>query len=153
MNLAEHISVDHIKIPLESGDKVGAITELVDLLNGQGRISQRDVVLKAVLDREGQRSTGLGKGFALPHAKSEAIDRLLIAFGRPKAPIPFESSDNQPVDLIALLLSPVSATVEHITALAQLNRLALNTKLREQLAQVPTAGEFLHLICESTSSR
>ncbi len=153
MNLAEHISAAHIRIPLESDNKTAAITELVDLLDHHQQITQRDAVLKAVLDREAQRSTGLGKGFALPHAKSPDITRPVIAFGRPRRPIPFDSSDGQPVDLIALLLSPVSATADHITALAQLNRLALNARLREQLAQASTAEEFHHLIRESIAAR
>lgn len=153
MTLLEHIAADQIDLALNAADKTGAITALVDRLSRLGRITQRDAVLRAVLDREAQRSTGLGRGFALPHAKTDAVRQLLIAFGRPTRPLSFDAPDGQPVDLIALLLSPVASTAEHISALAQLNRLALNAGLRERLARAATANEFYQLLREVPASR
>ena len=71
MNIADVIDKDLIKVPLESTDKMGIITELVDVLAKAKKYSsdQRQTVLDAVLKREELGSTGIGKGICIPHAK------------------------------------------------------------------------------------
>ena len=65
MKLTDILTPDCVRVPMESADKTAAITELVDLLHAGGRISDRDAVLKAVLDRERTASTGIGNGLAV----------------------------------------------------------------------------------------
>lgn len=150
MKLTEFGSPSLVKVPLSADDKIGAITELVDLVAQQKLTQNRDALLAAVLERESQRTTGIGRGFAIPHAKSDSVSRLIIALGRTVRPIDFAAIDGRPVQLIALLASPTSATSLHIQALARLSRLVSNPSILEKLLAAPDAKSLFDLIasCE-----
>ncbi len=131
-----------IRVPLTSGDKTGAITELVDLLHEQGKLTDRDVVLKAVLDREHTRSTGIGLGLAVPHGKSHGCKHLSMAIGKPATPMEFEAIDKRPCALIVLLSSPTDETGPHIQALASISRLWQTETFRAAALTVTTSAEL-----------
>jgi PTS system fructose-specific IIC component len=149
MKLTDHLSPGLVKVPLESTEKTKAITELVDLLVQQNLTTARDPLLAAVLEREGQRTTGIGRGLAIPHAKCDAVSKLVIALGRTKTPIDFASVDGQPVQLIALLVSPTSATSTHIQALAKLSRLVTNGAILGELLAAKTAADLYGIIART----
>ena len=149
MKLTEHMSADMIKAPLDSTDKTAAITELVDVIVASQPGVNRDALLSAVLERESQRSTGIGKGFAIPHAKTDAVGKLLIALGRCAAPIEFQAVDGKPVDLIALLASPVQATSLHIQSLAKLTRLVNNPQTIDRLKSAESAEALYQVIVDN----
>lgn len=79
-------------------------------------------VLAALADRERLGSTGLGRGFALPHARVDGLRTLFGLFARLVKPVNFEAIDGSPVDLVCLLLIPASAAGEHVSALATIAR-------------------------------
>lgn len=91
-------------------------------------------IFDVLLEREKLGTTGVGQGIAIPHGKLAALDRLYGLFARLDRPIDFEAVDDQPVDLIFLLLAPESAGADHLKALARVSRLlrdkATTTKLR-----------------------
>lgn len=149
MKLTNHLPRKLIKVPLEASDKTNAITLLVDHLVDAGVTEKRDQLLQAVLDREAQRSTGIGHGFAIPHAKCDAVKQLVIVFGRPTEPIDFAAVDNLPVSLVALLVSPTNATSTHIQALATLSRLVKNDKVLNGLIEAENADAFYRIIVEN----
>jgi len=151
MKLTDHLSLPLVKVPLAATEKRQAITELVSVIAEQSLTERRDQLLDAVLEREAQRTTGIGRGFAIPHAKCDAVDHLTIAFGRAANPIDFAAVDGQPVTLIALLASPVSATSSHIQALARLSRLVTNATVMEHLLAAPDADAFFRIIQENES--
>jgi fructose-specific phosphotransferase system IIA component len=135
MNLREIIDENCIRVPLQATGKVEAITELVDLLHAQKRLTHRDDVLHAILSREQTRSTGIGQGLAVPHGKSTGCPTLTMAIGKPAKPIDFQAKDGQPCELIVLLASPVDEMGPHIQALARISRLWLTESFREEVAQ------------------
>ena len=151
MKLTDHLTADLVKVSLVSTDKNGAITELVDLIAAQGLSKDRDLLLQAVLEREAQRTTGIGRGFAIPHAKCDAVDRLVIALGRASKPIDFASVDGKAVELIALLASPTNATSAHIQALAKLSRLVTNGPTFEKLLSAANSSDLYRAVqsCDS----
>jgi len=128
-----------IRIPLAATDKIGAITELVDVLAEAGLLSDRDQVLRAVLAREATRSTGIGQTLAVPHGKSNGCRELTMAIGKPAEPIEFGAVDGRPCSLIVLLASPVDKTGPHIQALAGVSRLWLNERFRSDVSKAATA--------------
>ncbi|MHC4091591.1 MAG: PTS sugar transporter subunit IIA [Planctomycetota bacterium] len=146
MKLTDLLSPACVRVPLEATDKVGAITELLDLLGENGKLRDRDAVLQAVLAREATRSTGIGYGLAVPHGKSPACPRLAIAIGKPAKPIDFESKDGEPVNIIVLLASPPDQTGPHIQALARISRLMLVEKFRRAMGEARTADELYEVI-------
>ena len=146
MKLTDILSRDCVRVPLNSSDKTGAITELVDLLAETGRITDRDAVLRAVLERESTRSTAIGYGLAVPHGKSPACDKLIMAIGIPASPIDFDSKDGQPVNFVVLLVSPQDQTGPHIQALARISRLMLMEGFREAVSRAKSASEIHDII-------
>ncbi len=131
MSLADILTPNRIAVPLRATDKLEVIAELVDLLAADGVIGDRDEVLRAVLAREEMRSTGIGAGLAVPHAKPRACSRLTAAVGKAASPIDFASSDGKPCEFVVLLVSPPDETGPHIQALARISRIWLQEGFRE----------------------
>jgi len=146
MNLQDLLSIEVIKIPLESDEKFRTIEELVDILNNAGRIENRDMVLQAILDRERVMSTGMGDGVAIPHAKTDGVKELVAAFGITKQGIDFQSIDGKPVRIIFLLAGPTDQTGPHLKALSRISRLMHRKEFREKLAAVKNAEQVVDAI-------
>ena len=81
MTLTQILRLDCVEVPLEGKDKQSVIDELVDLLDAEGLLLDKDAALKAVLAREQTRSTGIGSGIAIPHGKCSAVKELVMAVG------------------------------------------------------------------------
>ncbi|MHC4423903.1 MAG: PTS sugar transporter subunit IIA [Planctomycetota bacterium] len=135
-----------VKVPLESKDKQSAITELVDLLDADGLLLDRDVILDAVLAREQTRSTGIGSGIAIPHGKCKAVKELVMAIGIASEPIDFVSVDGNPVTIVLLLVSPADQTGPHIRALARISRLMLDQEFKQALETTTSAEQAYELL-------
>jgi fructose-specific phosphotransferase system IIA component len=148
MNLTQILSPNCIKVPLESRDKISAIKELVDLLGFNNLLSNKDVVLNAVLIREKTRSTGIGSGIAIPHGKCNAVKELVMSIGIAGEPIDFESIDGKPVKIIILLASPIDQTGPHIQALAKISRLMLDELFKEKLEKSTSPQDVYKLLSE-----
>ncbi len=103
------------------------------------------VVLDALTAREAQGSTGIGQGVALPHAHVPGLQRVRGAFLRLEHPVEFAALDDQPVDLLFVLLSPEGAAPEHLRALARVTRLLRRGDVREQLRRAKS-GDALHAL-------
>ncbi|MCI0630907.1 MAG: fructose PTS transporter subunit IIA [Phycisphaerales bacterium] len=152
MNILDILPPSAIKVPLESGDKKGAIDELIELLAETGRITQPDNLRKVIWERELQRTTGIGEGLAIPHGKSNSSRNLVIAIGRPAQPIDFGSIDNKPVKLIVLLASPPEKTSDHIQALGKISRLMADPKFRAAAYAAPSADALYRLFERAEAS-
>ena len=146
MILTQILQPDCIKVPVESRDKEAVITELVDLLDANGLLFDRDEALEAVLTRERTQSTGTGAGIAIPHGKCNAVKELVIAIGIAHEPIEYNSIDGKPVTILILLVSPADQTGPHIQALATISRLMLNEEFRQKLEKVTAADEVYTLL-------
>jgi fructose-specific phosphotransferase system IIA component len=146
MILTQILQPDCVKVPVESREKEAVITELVDLLDTNGLLLDRNVALEAVLTRERTQSTGTGAGIAIPHGKCTGVKELVMAIGIAHEPIEFESIDGKPVTIIFLLVSPIDQTGPHIQALARISRLMLNEEFRLKLEKVTSADEVYELL-------
>ena len=135
-----------VKVPLDGKDKQSAITELVDLLDANGLLLDRNIVLDAVLAREQTRSTGIGSGIAIPHGKCKAVKELVMAIGIAHEPIDFASVDGKPVTIILLLVSPTDQTGPHIQALARISRLMLDEQFKQGLEKATSPEQVYELL-------
>jgi len=133
---------------LEGKDKDAVITELVDVLDRNKLIQNRQAVLDAVFTRERTRSTGIGSGIAIPHGKCTAVKELVMALGVGAAPIDFESVDGKPVSIVILLVSPQDQTGPHIQALARISRLMLDSEFKSALEKAPSSEAAYELMSE-----
>ena len=141
MDITDILAKESVLVPLDASEKTAAITELVDLLNDGGLLTDRDDVLAAVLAREAVRSTGIGQGLAIPHGKSSGCRHLTMAVGKPATPFDFDSIDGRPCKFIMLLVSPMDKTGPHVKALANVSRMWLNEAFVTEVMAAPTAEE------------
>ena len=146
MTLTQILHPTCVKVPLEGKDKYTVITELLDLLDVNGLLQDRESALEAVFVREKTRSTGIGSGIAIPHGKCKAVKELVMAIGITREPIDFESVDGKPVTIIILLVSPLDQTGPHIQALARISRLMLDEQFRLSLEKASSAEEVYELL-------
>jgi len=149
MRLTNLLQPELIKLDLEHQSKREVLEELISLLADTNRIRDRDGFTHAVLDRESQRSSGIGCGVAIPHARNEAISQASIALGRSKNGIDFEALDNAPVHLIFLLATPINAGADHLKALARLARILRHPEYRQALLAANTKDEIVKIIEEA----
>ncbi|MDP7423039.1 MAG: PTS sugar transporter subunit IIA [bacterium] len=146
MNLHAFLSEPLVDLNLTAGSKVEAIEALVDLLVKENKVLDRKSYLDLVLERERMGSTGIGKGIAIPHGKTDAIKSVAIAFGRSKQGIDFDSLDDQPVKLIFLLAAPNDAGPIYLKALARLSRILRKEDFRQSLLKAKKEKAVLDLI-------
>lgn len=104
----------------------------------------------ALAAREGQASTGLGFGVAVPHAHVPGLQRVRAAFLRLDHPVAWDAVDDQPVDLVIALVSPEGASAEHLKALARISRTLRGAELRDQLRRAKSADALHALLCQET---
>jgi fructose-specific phosphotransferase system IIA component len=148
MILTQILRPSCVKVPVESRDKEAVIAELIDLLDANGLLSNRDVALQAVLTRERIQSTGTGAGIAIPHGKCNAVKELVMAVGIAREPIEFQSIDGKPATILILLVSPADQTGPHIRALARISRLMLNEDFKRKLEKAASAEEVYKLLSD-----
>jgi PTS system nitrogen regulatory IIA component len=134
---------------LESEQKLEIIEELAKLLTeDQGDLSYEEVC-QVLVEREGLRSTGVGSGIAIPHAKVKGLDQLILAVGLSRQGVDFEAVDGKPVHIFMALAAPVSSTGDHLKALAKIARLCSDPGFRERMLRCNTDQEaYLALIEE-----
>jgi PTS system nitrogen regulatory IIA component len=109
-------------------------------------------IFDVLLERERLGTTGVGAGIAIPHGKLSSLKRLYGLFARLETPIDFEAIDEQPVDLIFLLLAPGSAGADHLKALARISRLLRDRTVCEKLRGSDKAEALYALLTENATS-
>lgn len=125
--------------------KEEAISELIDLFKNDDRVKDTESIRNSVLEREKIMSTGVGKGFAIPHAKTNSVNEIIAAFGKIDNPIDFQALDDQPVNLIFLLVGKENLVGPHIKLLSRISRMMNIEEFRESLAKATTAKEIYEL--------
>ena len=149
MNIAkitDYITLDMVSLDLRAQNKKEALLELSQLLGVSNSIDDPKVIESALIDREKLGSTGIGKGVAIPHAKTNFAKKLTIAFGRCNEGINFESLDNQDVKLFFVFASPLSDSSVYLKILARISRLIRNETFRNKLLNAKNPQEILNII-------
>jgi PTS system nitrogen regulatory IIA component len=143
MDIADFLTPDRIALDVKPRDKTQFIAETARLFGSRVPGLQPASVDTALQARERLGSTGLGGGFALPHARIEGLDDYAGLFLRLGKPIDFDAIDGKPVDLAFVLLIPFETKAPHVAALAAISRkfrdAALVSKLRKIDAQAAYA--------------
>jgi PTS system nitrogen regulatory IIA component len=106
-------------------------------------------IFETLLERERLGSTGVGNGIAIPHGRLADFKRLYGVFARLDKPIEFDAIDEQPVDLIFLLLAPEGAGADHLKALARVSRLLRDARVCEKLRGAESADGLYMLLIHS----
>lgn len=150
MELTDLISQEGIVASLHATSKKQALSELAVRAEPLTGLAHRQIY-DALIERERLGSTGIGNGIAIPHAKLSGLKHLTGIFARLPAAIDFDSIDEQPVDLIFLLLAPASAGADHLKALARVSRLLRSHAICEKLRGAHDASAMYALLTEPIS--
>jgi PTS system nitrogen regulatory IIA component len=138
MEIADLLSPDRVVLGLAVRDKAGLLAELARRAGATLGIPPPAIVA-ALQAREQLGSTGLGRGFALPHTRLPGLSGFFGLFARLGRPIPFQAIDEKPVDLVFLLLIPERAGNEHVGALAAISRALRDPAVLERLRRADSA--------------
>ena len=109
-------------------------------------------IFEVLLERERLGTTGVGNGIAIPHGKLPGLKRLFGMFARLDTPVDFDAIDEQPVDLVFLLLAPEAAGADHLKALARVSRLLRDRSVCEKLRGANQADAIYALLTASPAT-
>ena len=148
MDLTELVTVDVVKIPLTSSTKTGVLRELVDFLDRNGRVNDRERVYRALIKREELGSTGLEQGIAVPHCKCDAVSDVTIAVGVSPNGINFDSIDGEPSRLFFLVIAAPNQSTAHLQVLSEIGELTRSEPYLESLMVSKSPEEFIQRFTE-----
>lgn len=141
---------------VQASSKKQLFQELAGLLLTQDAFKKTDIevrdIVSAAMERERLGSTGVGSGVALPHARLDNIEGVHAVFARLEAPLDYESIDDRPVDLVAMLIAPTDAGGAHLRALAQISRRLRREDVRARLRSAPDKESLYISLTDDTEA-
>ena len=145
MKIADLLSEQVVRTSLPGTSKNDVINAMIDLAASQDRVLDKEKVREAIFEREQIMSTGVGAGFAIPHAKSDAVSDIVAAFAVTAQPIDYQSLDDQPVRIVFLLVGRENMVGPHIKLLSRISRLMNNEEFRKRLLEAATPKDVLEI--------
>ncbi len=144
MNLASLLSKDRVNLSLKPGKKEDVIKDLVYSIK---KGADAELIVSTLLKREELGSTGIGKGIAIPHCRSLAVEKLEIAIGRTAKPVNFNSIDKKPVSLIFLIIAPPQDPGnQYLITLGKIVQIAKEITKKNLIQKPKTEEEFITII-------
>jgi PTS system nitrogen regulatory IIA component len=151
MEIEDLITPESVIARLRATSKKQALQELAKRAAEVTGLHER-AIFEVLLERERLGTTGVGDGIAIPHGKLPELKRLYGLFARLDTPVDFDAVDDQPVDLIFLLLAPETAGADHLKALARISRLLRDRSICEKLRGADQADAIYALLTDSRAS-
>lgn len=151
MDVEGLIREDAIIAQLKASSKKQILHELSQKAAALTGLDERHI-LDTVMERERLGTTGVGNGIAIPHGKLPELDRIVGVFGRLAKPVNFDSLDEEPVDLVFLLLAPAGSGADHLKALSRVARLLRNSATVSALRDCHDASAIFAVMRAATSA-
>ena len=153
MKITDLLSEKAINLHGKANSKEEAIIQLVDLMVENENINDKEAYKQAVLKREEEGTTGIGEGIAIPHGKTDAVEKpglsaMIIPDG-----VDFKSLDGNPAKLLFLIAAPNTKDNVHLDVLSRLSTLLMDTDFRQTLYDAKTPKEFLECIDKAESEK
>ncbi len=152
MHISQYLTPESVAVGLDAADKESFINAVVNLLDGRPEVRDLDEVRRSVLEREWLMSTGVGKGLALPHAKTNAVSGTVAALVVTRSPVPWDAIDGEPVRLVFLLVGVPDAKSEHVKILSRISRIMNRDAVRKQLGEAASSKELLETLRNAEES-
>ena len=137
-----------IDLNVKENTREEVIRYLTDLAIKEGRVSDKDVYVQAVLNREKEYSTGMGFGIAIPHGKSSAVKEPFLCFGKVDS-VEWNSLDKKPVNMVFMIGVPEEAGNAHLKILANISRKLMKQEFRDSLNEMKTSEELMEFLIKS----
>lgn len=151
MKVSDLAGTEAIIPSLKASSKKQVLQELAAFAAQKTGQAERKIV-DILLQRERLGTTGVGQGVAIPHGKLEGLDRLYAVFARLDTPVDFDALDDQPVDLVFMLLVPEGEGADHLKVLARISRLFRDQDICNKLRGSDSADAIYALLSESESA-
>jgi len=145
LKVSDFISEEFI-IDIKSKTKKEALKELLEIICKSNRITDKKVFEKAIFNREKLMSTGIGYGIAVPHARDRSVTDFVIALGRKKDGLEYESIDDKPVKLIFMIGASDKQDKDYIKLLSRLVLRLKNDQFVNALLNAKDSAEIINLI-------
>lgn len=146
-SITDLISPGLVTTDLAATSAAAAIDELAGLLEADGRVNDRARYVEAVLAREQETGgTGMGSGIAIPHAKTDAVTRAAVAFGKSTRGIDFGSEDGAAADLVFLIAAPEGDDDLHVRVLSRLARRLIHDSFRTALREADSPEDLVGIM-------
>jgi fructose-specific phosphotransferase system IIA component len=143
MNIFSLLNEETVFSNLNAKDKAEILNRMISSLENKVSSDELDEIREAVFERERIMSTGVGKGLAIPHGKASGIDQTYAAFAILDEPVDYEAIDEEPVNMVFLLVGPQASNNLHIKMLSRISRLMNNSEFRERLRDCSTSEEII----------
>ncbi|MEK9945488.1 MAG: PTS IIA-like nitrogen regulatory protein PtsN [Alphaproteobacteria bacterium] len=151
MDITELLNVDSVVSHLKTTGKKHALQELAAIAAKTSGREEREI-FDILLERERLGTTGVGHGIAIPHGKLKDLDRLHGVFAQLERPIDFDAIDDEPVDLVFVLLAPETAGADHLKALARVSRLLRDNAVCEKIRGCDNPDAIYAVLTEQTAT-
>jgi PTS system nitrogen regulatory IIA component len=151
MEIADLLSPDAVVAHLKATSKKQVLQEMAHRAAALTGLPERRI-FETLVEREKLGSTGMGQGIAIPHGRVAGIEKMTGLFAQLDHPVDFEAMDDQPVDLVFLLLAPEGAGADHLKALARVSRLLRNQSVCEKLRAASQSATLYALLTEPTAA-
>ncbi|MBL8580947.1 MAG: PTS IIA-like nitrogen regulatory protein PtsN [Rhizobiaceae bacterium] len=151
MDLSDLINVQAIMPAVRTNSKKQLLQILAEKAASITGIPEREI-FDTILQRERLGSTGVGNGIAIPHGKLAAVKRITGVFARLETPVDFEALDDQPVDLVFLLLAPEGAGADHLKALSRIARVLRDGDIVNKIRGTTDAAAIHALLSDTPAS-
>jgi mannitol/fructose-specific phosphotransferase system IIA component (Ntr-type) len=145
MKLTDYLKPEYISLAMPADSKEDLLDAMVNLAAKNPHVLDAKKMRSAVLEREKIMSTGVGKNFAIPHGKTDAVDDIILAFGVTARPIDYSSMDNEPVRLVLLLVSKENLVGQRLKLLSRASKVMNNDAARAALMNAKTIEEVLSI--------
>ena len=145
MTISHLLSAQRILLDTEISSKKKLLELIATTVAEQTGLEQSSIY-NGLLDRERLGSTGLGEGFAVPHARSADLEQTIGCFFRLREPVNFEAPDNRPVDLVFSIIIPEEATEEHLMILSSLARIFSQAEICDAIRAAGSSEEIEQII-------
>ena len=149
MNISDLLKPAAVISSLKAQGKKHLLQELAARASHLTRLPERKI-FETLMERERLGTTGVGQGIAIPHGRLADIGEIVGVFARLETPIDFDAVDNQPVDLVFMLLAPEGAGADHLKALARVSRLLRNQAATEKLRAAKSAEALYAILTDTT---
>ena len=149
--MTRYLNKDCISVDLKGSTKDEILEELLSLLCRSGNIEDREMVLNALKEREATMSSGLEKGIAIPHAKTNGVKETCVAIGLKKEGIDFNSLDGQPAKIFIMLASPIENSGPQMRAMAAFSGALMRDEVRAALMNAENAESVIEILEERKS--
>jgi mannitol/fructose-specific phosphotransferase system IIA component (Ntr-type) len=143
--LADLLKEEHVNLDLRTRSLPAGLRKLVGLLEADERIREPEKFLKQVLERERLTPTVAEHGVAFPHARTELVDKIVLAIGRSRSGISFGSSGER-ARLIFLVGVPQRLVSDYLVCVGALARLLKDAEVRQRLLYASSPKEFLDIL-------